>query len=131
MLLSHKRHFNKYEFYSPRGYLFDMKNKELLDFFTNELKKYIKIIVNLVEKQQEQIEKLNKSDASKEQSSMDYYNLYKELEDKIKAKIEENNKKCDECNFNKSGICKELKAYNCCSIQSVLELLKELGGTDK
>ena len=42
MLLSHKRHFGKYEFYSPRGYLFDMKNKELLDFFTNEIKKYIK-----------------------------------------------------------------------------------------
>ena len=42
MLLAHKRHFNKYEFYSPRGYLFDMKNKELLDFFTNELKKFIK-----------------------------------------------------------------------------------------
>ena len=42
MLLSHKRHFNKYEFYSPRGYLFDMKNKELLDYFTNELKRFIK-----------------------------------------------------------------------------------------
>ncbi len=42
MLLSHKRHFGKYEFYSPRGYLLDFKNKELLDFFTNELKKYIK-----------------------------------------------------------------------------------------
>lgn len=42
MLLSHKRHFGKYEFYSPRGYLLDFKNKELLEFFTNELKKYIK-----------------------------------------------------------------------------------------
>ena len=42
MLLSHKRHFNKYEFYSPRGYLLDFNNKELLDFFTTELKKYIK-----------------------------------------------------------------------------------------
>ena len=42
MLLSHKRHFGKYEFYSPRGYLLDMKNKELLDYFTKELKKYIK-----------------------------------------------------------------------------------------
>ena len=41
MLLSHKRHFGKYEFYSPRGYLLDFKNKELLEFFTNELKKYI------------------------------------------------------------------------------------------
>ena len=42
MLLSHKRHFGKYEFYSPRGYLLDFKNEELLEFFTNELKKYIK-----------------------------------------------------------------------------------------
>ena len=42
MLLSHIRHFNKYEFYSPRGYLIDFNNKDLVDFFTNELKKYIK-----------------------------------------------------------------------------------------
>ena len=42
MLLSHIRKFNKYEFYSPRGYLLDFNNKELVDFFTNELKKYIK-----------------------------------------------------------------------------------------
>ena len=38
---------------------------------------------------EKEIEELNKSDASKEQSSMYYYNLYKELVDKIKAKIEE------------------------------------------
>ena len=42
MLLSHKRHFNKYEFYSPRGYLLDFKNEKLVTFFTEELKKYIK-----------------------------------------------------------------------------------------
>ena len=42
MLLSHKRHFNKWEFYSPRGYLLDFNNQELLTFFTTELKKYIK-----------------------------------------------------------------------------------------
>lgn len=42
MLLSHKRHFNKYEFYSPRGYLIDFNNTELLNFFTKELIKYIK-----------------------------------------------------------------------------------------
>lgn len=42
MLLSHKRRFNKYEFYSPRGYLLDFNNKELLTFFTTELKKYLK-----------------------------------------------------------------------------------------
>ena len=42
MLLSHKRHFNKQEFYSPRGYLLDFNNTELVTFFTNELKKYIK-----------------------------------------------------------------------------------------
>ena len=42
MLLSHKRHFNMYEFYSPRGFLIDFNNKELVTFFTEELKKYIK-----------------------------------------------------------------------------------------
>ena len=42
MLLSHQRHFGKEEFYSPRGYLLDFKNTELVNFFTNELKKYIK-----------------------------------------------------------------------------------------
>ncbi len=42
MLLAHKRHFGKWEFYSPRGYLLDFHNKELVTFFTNELKKYIK-----------------------------------------------------------------------------------------
>lgn len=42
MLLAHKRHLNKYEFYSPRGYLLDFKNEELVNFFTLELKKYIK-----------------------------------------------------------------------------------------
>lgn len=42
MLLAHKRHFDKYEFYSPRGYLLDFNNQKLVDYFTNELKKYIK-----------------------------------------------------------------------------------------
>ena len=42
MLLSHKRHFNKWEFYSPRGLLLDFKNMELLSFFVTELKKFIK-----------------------------------------------------------------------------------------
>ena len=42
MLLSHVRHFGKYEFYSPRGYLLDFNNKELVDFFTNEIKKFVK-----------------------------------------------------------------------------------------
>ena len=48
-----------------------------------------KTILNLIKKQSKEIEELNKSDESKEQSSMKYYNLYKELVDKIKAKIEE------------------------------------------
>ncbi len=42
MLLGHKRHFGKWEFYSPRGYLLDFQNKELVDFFTKELKRYLK-----------------------------------------------------------------------------------------
>ena len=42
MLLAHRRHLDKYEFYSPRGYLLDFNDKKLVDYFTNELKKYIK-----------------------------------------------------------------------------------------
>lgn len=42
MLLSHKRHFNVYEFYSPRGFLMDFNNKKLLTYFTEELSKFIK-----------------------------------------------------------------------------------------
>ena len=42
MLFSHKRHFGKYEFYSPRGFLCDYENKELVDFFVHEIKKFVK-----------------------------------------------------------------------------------------
>ena len=42
MLLSHERHFGKREFYSPRGYLMDFENLDLLTFFTKEVKKYVK-----------------------------------------------------------------------------------------
>ena len=42
MLVSHDRHFGKKEFYAPRGYLLDYKDLELLEYFTNEIKKYVK-----------------------------------------------------------------------------------------
>lgn len=42
MLLSKKKKLNSYEFYSPRGFLIDYNNKELLECFTNEIIKYIK-----------------------------------------------------------------------------------------
>ncbi len=42
MLVSIKRKLGKREFYSPRGYLIDFNNKELVNYFTEELKKYIK-----------------------------------------------------------------------------------------
>lgn len=42
MLLLQKRHFNHYEVYSPRGYLLDFADLELVTFFTEELKKYLK-----------------------------------------------------------------------------------------
>lgn len=51
-------------------------------------RKEAQTVLNLIKKQSKEIEELNKSDTSKEQSSMNYYNLYKELVDKIKAKIE-------------------------------------------
>jgi len=46
-------------------------------------------LLDIAKQKDKEIEELNKSDESKEQSSMKYYNLYKELVDKIKAKIEE------------------------------------------
>ncbi|MBO5414919.1 MAG: peptidoglycan bridge formation glycyltransferase FemA/FemB family protein [Bacilli bacterium] len=42
MLVSRIKRFGKKEYYSPRGYLIDFSNKELVDFFTINLKKYIK-----------------------------------------------------------------------------------------
>jgi len=42
MLLSHKRYFGKYEFYSPRGFLIDFKDKELLAFFTTKVKEFVR-----------------------------------------------------------------------------------------
>lgn len=42
MLLSIKRRFGKYEFYSPRGILIDFNNKKHLDFFLTHLKDYVK-----------------------------------------------------------------------------------------
>ena len=66
-------------------------------------------IFNLIEKQSKEIEELNKSDESKEQSSMNYYNLYRELVDKIKAKIEEQDKI-----INTGGIDFNTKSYARC-----------------
>ncbi len=42
MLLSHKRRFNVNEFYSPRGFLLDYNNKELLTFFVEKVKEFAK-----------------------------------------------------------------------------------------
>lgn len=42
MLVSRNAHFNQKEFYAPRGFLLDYNDKNLLTFFTNEVKKFIK-----------------------------------------------------------------------------------------
>ncbi|MBQ8767874.1 MAG: peptidoglycan bridge formation glycyltransferase FemA/FemB family protein [Clostridia bacterium] len=42
MILEDSTILNQKQFYAPRGLLVDYSNKELLAFFTNELKKYIK-----------------------------------------------------------------------------------------
>lgn len=42
LLLSHKRKFNVNEFYSPRGFLLDYNNKELLSFFVEKVKEFAK-----------------------------------------------------------------------------------------
>ena len=80
----------------------------------------IRIILNLIEKQSKEIEELNKSDESKEQSSMKYYNLYRELVDKIKAKKEELKKECKNCEFGKF-LCKQCFTEKGISILESLE----------
>ncbi len=42
MMVSRKKKFGKEEFYAPRGFLLDFRNQELLGFFTENVKKYIK-----------------------------------------------------------------------------------------
>lgn len=42
MIVSHKHHFGKYEFYSPRGVLVDYENEDLLHYFLDEIKKFVK-----------------------------------------------------------------------------------------
>ena len=42
MLVSHKRHFGKYEFYAPRGILVDFYDKDLVHYFVLEIKKFVK-----------------------------------------------------------------------------------------
>ena len=42
MLTSHIRKLGKYEFYCPRGLLVDYNDNKVLDFFVDNLKKYIK-----------------------------------------------------------------------------------------
>lgn len=42
MLVSRKSHFGKYEFYTPRGVLADYQNKEVISYFLEEIKKFVK-----------------------------------------------------------------------------------------
>ncbi len=42
MLTSHPRRFNCNEFYSPRGFLLDFNDKEILDKFVKEVKNFVK-----------------------------------------------------------------------------------------
>lgn len=41
MMFGRKSHFGRYEFYSPRGYLLDFNDEDLVEFFTKNLKKYL------------------------------------------------------------------------------------------
>lgn len=84
----------------------------------------IDVVLNLVEKQCKEIEELKKSDESKEQSSMKYYNLYKELVDKIKAKIEEIEKEKNipqEIDFKAFYRIKDLKNIEIKVLESLIE----------
>lgn len=110
-------------------YLKDLENDK--EHLIIEQRQAITTILNLIEKQQkeiearlEEIDSLYKMMSAKDERIEELY----VSKDKIKEKIEEYKKKCDECNFQNTGVCKEFKVYYNCSIQSVLELLKELLG---
>lgn len=108
----------------------DCKLENNLDDLVNQITKAVLkeretiVLQNVIKKQQEEIEKLRNKKAEN-------YFHWQHLEAKIINKINEYNKKCDECNFQKSEICKELKAHYNCSIQCVLEMLYELLGETK
>ena len=84
MLLSHKRRFNVNEFYSPRGFLLDFNNKELLEFFVKEVKDFVHIQEDLerisinVETLQLWAEQMLANGAI----DMDEYNSYKNRKNK-------------------------------------------------
>lgn len=42
LLVSQKRHFNRLEFYAPRGFLLDFNDENILSIFTKKIKDYIK-----------------------------------------------------------------------------------------
>lgn len=42
LLVSKKRHFNRLEFYAPRGFLLDFNDENILSIFTKNIKDYIK-----------------------------------------------------------------------------------------
>ena len=67
----------------------DEERIEQLELEVKVLRANNKGLKDKIDEQSKEIEELNKSDASKEQSSMKHYNLYKELVDKIKARIKE------------------------------------------
>ena len=96
-------------FNNLKEYMQSEINKGYHKFIYNDLGWDFKCIdcinaIDKVLKQSKEIEELNKSDESKEQSSMKYYNLYKELVDKIKqkdvTKRYENMIQAFECDFN-------------------------------
>ena len=108
--------------YAECLYILDTKNKYCDDIKNLSLLK----IVEIVNKQSKEIEELNKSDASKEQSSMNYYNLYKDIVDKIEAKIEEIKEEVKTCFlYGKAGCC----TNNCkeaCFYYDVIDILQRL-----
>ena len=113
---------------------------KILDKFTTEhklfnikhsdgLEEAIETLLTAYEKQSKEIEELNKSDESKEQSSMKYYNLYNEWVDKIKEELEAELKKEEEKNKEYKDMIirhkKQLKQAGIYGYDYDLEILKE------
>lgn len=94
MLLLKQKFPNCYEAYSPRGYLLDFNNLDLLSFFTREIKKYLKkkrVYVFRVDPYL--VYKERDIDGNIVQNGIDNSNVVKKLEALGFKKVSDNDKK--------------------------------------
>ena len=116
------------------------EEKKAVEWVKNNLKETIKLgqkygleeaikhqttILNLIEKQQKEIESLKEDNKKKSIVIIEYQDLYEKLVDKIKATIEEIKNECKYCDFT-DEFCQELLQNNNCTQGNALKVLHSL-----